>query len=81
MITNLIVAVSAGMILLDQADMIDGLSYPWLAVTLIGWGILKTSYELGMKKRQQEEVQAKAEEFVKGLIAQAQKPEDKDDIH
>jgi len=81
MITNLIVAVSAGMILLDQADMIDGLSYPWLAVTLIGWGILKTSYELGMKKRQQEEVANQVKEFVKSLALQAEKPEDKDDIH
>lgn len=81
MFTNLVVLVTAGLILMDQAGMVEDLSYLWLTVMFVGWGILKTSYELGMKKKQQEEIETKVEKFVKGLFAQAQKPEDKDDIH
>lgn len=56
MFTNLIVLLTAGLILFDQAGWIEGVSYIWLTVMFVGWGFLKTAYDLGVKKKQEEEM-------------------------
>jgi len=78
MITNFVVAVTAGLVLLDQAGLVDGVSYAWLAVMFFGWGFLKTAYDLGSKKKREEEQKAQAEEALKSFIFAMQSMKDSD---
>ena len=70
MFTNFIVAFCAGAILLDLAGLIENVSYGWLCVMFFGWAILKSAYEIGSKKKQQEENKKEMESaFAKFMFA------------
>jgi len=83
MFTNFVVAFTAGAILLDMAGLIDGVSYVWLGVMFIGWAFLKTAYELGSKKKQEEAQKEQMDSaFNKLMFAlEAMKDSDKSEKH
>ena len=68
MITNLVVLLTGGFILFDQAGWIVGVSYGWLAVMFLGWGFLNTAYNLGVKKRESLEQKEQLEDAFKKLF-------------
>jgi len=76
MLTNLIVLVTGGLILFDQAGWIEDVSYVWLAVMFIGWGFLKTAHDIGAKKKKEQEQQKQMEDFLQKLLLTIEAMED-----
>jgi len=60
---NLVVLLTAGLMLFGMAGFIEGVSYGWVAVMFIGWSILSGAYKLGLKKKADEEQQKAIKEF------------------